>query len=264
MKVAPIPPTELLREFSTRYHLCLAHILHSDAQQLAYYQGRAVAYDNYVILDNGAYECGRSVPFELVLEVATKVFPQEIVLPDVLLDSKETILTACEGHKLIRNFRHEWVFIDHPMNLMVAPQGKNLTEWLRCMDALINAMKPDTIGIPVVYEKMMGRGVLIREVIKYIGGDKFYQPEIHLLGWDGDLYKLNCYARDFPHWIRGIDSAKPFYYSLKRNPMLLDQGPVRPRPDNYFDLQEKDFEPDVLKQNVHLFEATASGSLAYL
>lgn len=262
MKIAPIPPTDLLREFATDYHLCLAHVLRDDEGQMAYYKERAASMDDYVILDNGAYELGRSIPFQHLIDVALQIMPQEIVLPDVFLNSKETILTACEGHNLLTNVGNAWAFIDHPMNIMVAPQGKNLTEWLRCMDALINAMRPNVIGIPVVYEKMMGRGVLIKEVIRYFEGDLYFRPEIHLLGWDGDLYKLMCYARDFPLWVRGIDSAKPFYYSLDRNPMFLDQGPVRPRPDNYFDLLKDEFSIQVLEHNLDLFQSAAEGALA--
>jgi hypothetical protein len=257
MKFAPIPPTGLLGEFSSTYHLCLAHVLRSDTRQLVYYKERTANLDDYVILDNGAYELGRSVPFQHVVEVAKEIGPDEIVLPDVFLDKKETILAACEGHKIFMA-EPEWAAY---INLMVAPQGKNLTEWLQCLDALINAMKPDVIGIPVVYEKMMGRGVLIKNVIRLLGGDSHYQPEIHLLGWDGDLYKLSCYARDFPLWIRGIDSAKPFYYSISPSPTSLNQGTPRKRPNNYFGLLESDLDVEVLQSNLDLIYSAAEGCL---
>jgi len=226
VKFAPIPPTELLGEFTTGYHLCLAHILHRDERQMVYYKGLSSSLDDYVILDNGAYELGSSFSFQHVLEVAKEIGPDEIVLPDVFLNKRETILSANEGHKL---------FIDAiecaaDISIMVAPQGESTSEWMQCFDALVSTIHPDAIGIPVVYESKMGRGVLIKQIISYIGGDLWYQPDIHLLGWDGDLYKLNCYARDFPLWVRGIDSAKPFYYETP-----LSEGVKQSRPKDYFE-----------------------------
>jgi len=226
MKFAPIPPTGLLGEFSTGYHLCLAHLLDRNAQQMAYYKGRSASVDDYVILDNGAYEHGYSIPFRTILKVAQEIHPNEVVLPDAFLNKRETILSACEGHKLFLD-DIEWAA---DINIMVAPQGESTHEWMQCFDALANALRPDTIGIPVVYESMMGRGVLIQQVIKYFENDAYYQPDIHLLGWDGDLYKLACYARDFPLWIRGIDSAKPFYYETP-----LSEGIKQSRPKDYFE-----------------------------
>ena len=258
MKIAPIAPTELLGEYTTDYSLCLAHILRNDSRQMVYYKERSTRVDDYTILDNGAYELGRSLPFEHVLEVAKEIEPDEIVLPDVFLNAKETATEALIGYRLFLE-EIEWAA---DINVMVAPQGQNLTEWLQCLDALVGTIHPDVIGIPIVYESMMGRGVLIKEVMRYVGGDLYYQPEIHLLGWDGDLYKLSCYARDFPLWIRGIDSAKPFYYSMAYNPILLNQGSSRSRPDDYFDLLPEMLDQKVLAENISLFYSAAEGALA--
>ena len=250
MKFAPIPPTELLGEFTTGYHLCLAHVLHRDERQMVYYKGLSPSLDDYVILDNGAYELGSSFSFQHVLEIAKEIGPDEIVLPDVFLNKRETILAANEGHKLFLD-DIEWAA---DTSVMIAPQGESTHEWMQCLDALVNAIHPDVIGIPVVYESKMGRGILIKQIMAYIGGDLWYQPEIHLLGWDGDLYKLNCYARDFPLWIRGVDSAKPFYYTAR-----LDTGVKQVRPDNYFD--QLDFDRAMIQRNLELVYTATEGAL---
>jgi hypothetical protein len=250
MKFAPIPPTGLLGEFSTGYHLCLAHLLSSDERQMVYYKGLSSNLDDYVILDNGAYEYGCSIPFRTILEVAKEIGPDEIVLPDVLLNKRETILSANEGHKLFID-DIEWA---SDISVMAVPQGESTHEWMQCFDALVNAIHPDVIGIPVVYESKMGRGVLIKQIISYIGGDLWYQPDIHLLGWDGDLYKLSCYARDFPLWIRGIDSAKPFYYTTR-----LDTGIKQVRPKDYFD--QLGFDRPRIQKNLDLVYSAAEGVL---
>jgi len=248
MKIAPIPPTELLGEFATDYHLCLAHLLDRDERQMVYYKERSASLADYVILDNGAYEHGRSIPFRTILKVAREIDPHEIVLPDVFLDKQATIYAANEGHKFLNE--EAWAA---GTSIMVAPQGQTTSEWVACLESLASTIHPDTIGIPVVYESKMGRGVLIKNVIELFSTDH-YQPHIHLLGWDGDLYKLSCYARDFPLWIRGIDSAKPFYYTVP-----LNEGTKQSRPRDYFD--QLNFDRLRIGLNLDLFYSAAEGAL---
>lgn len=254
MRFAPIPPTSLLDEFSNTFHLCLAHVLSTDNAQMRYYERRAVDMDDYVILDNGAYELGASFDFAHVIEIAKRIRPEEIVLPDVFLDGPNTLKEASKGYALLQKV-HELRY----SNLMVAPQGKTTEEWMTCLDGLVQVIQPDVIGIPVVYERMMGRGVLINEVVKYFGHGH-YQPDIHLLGWDGDLYKLKCYAKDY-WFIRGIDSAKPFYYAMGDLPCLVSSGRRPQRPQDYFDIPRELFLTTVLQKNLDLVYAAAEGRL---
>ena len=64
MKVALIPPTELLGEYNSTYHLCASDVLRNDVRQMAHYKSLATTMGNYVILDNGAYEPNSSVPLQ--------------------------------------------------------------------------------------------------------------------------------------------------------------------------------------------------------
>lgn len=255
MKFAPIPPTDLLYERDRTFHLCLAHVLLGNVRQLEYYQQWATSVDDYVILDNGAYELGHSFRFEHVLEVAREILPDEIVLPDVFLDAGDTIKEALKGYDLLRQ-DETW---DH-VNLMVAPQGATTTEWMHCLDTLASSIEPDIIGIPVVYESRMGRGVLVKKVIDYLG-DGEYQPHIHLLGWDGDLFKLESYAKEFPHVIRGTDSAKPYYYSMLPAPSYISEGKQIVRPHGYFDLPGEAFHTRYLSENLDAIFSAAEGHL---
>ena len=258
MKIAPIPPVALLEEYSTDYHLCLAHVLGHHTWEVDYYRSRSDL-GEYVILDNGAYELGRSVPFEHVLEVADWILPKEIVLPDVFLDGKETLKATAEAFEALRH-TSKWDYT----NLMVVPQGKNTDEWVSCLRSLVDIAKPDTIGIPIVYESMMGRGLLIHKTIELLHAHTECQPDIHLLGWDGDLYKLNAYARQFPLWIRGIDSAKPFYFAKQPDPKSILSGEDIKRPDGYFELLPTDLDAQVVKYNIRCMDLAASGDLAKL
>jgi hypothetical protein len=260
MKIAPIPPTALLEQYSTDYHLCLAHVLGNNPRQMEYYQQRT-SMGEYVILDNGAYELGSSVPFEHVLEVAEQIKPNEIVLPDVFLDSAATIKATEAAWEALHSFsQDEYTYT----NLMAVPQGKNSDEWIACLKILVKMVTPDAIGIPIVYERMMGRGVLLLKTIEFLHNHPTCHPDIHLLGWDGDLYKLNAYARQFPLWIRGIDSAKPFYYADVLDPKTIISGEQLKRPEDYFELSPEDLDPQVIKYNINSMDTAARGDLAKL
>jgi hypothetical protein len=256
MRIAPIPPTALLEQYSTDYHLCLAHVLGNDSRQVDYYRMRA-SLGEYVILDNGAYELGSSVPFEHVLEVANWIEPKEIVLPDVFLDCNATISATEDAFETLQHVT-KW---DHT-NLMIVPQGKNLDEWMTCLRLLVRIVKPDAVGIPIVYETLMGRGVLLHKVIQFLHNHTDCHPDIHLLGWDGDLYKLDAYSKQFPFWIRGVDSAKPFYYARLSDPQSIMSGEKVSRPEGYFDLTLQDLDHLVLGHNLDLMDSAANGNLA--
>jgi len=255
MRFAPIPPTDLLEQPGNTFHLCLAHVLDRDAEQVRFYRQRSASLDDYVILDNGAYELGASFQFEHVLKIAEEIIPDEIVLPDVFLNKAGTIIEAVKGFEMLSK---QSAF--EQCNLMVAPQGRNTLEWVECFEYLVSAVHPDVIGIPVVYESMMGRGILIEKVARLFN-NKGYQPKIHLLGWDGDLYKLNCYARDYRCLVRGADSAKPYYFSQKSNPQVLFSGEPIKRPDNYFTLPYRAFDEDFIHRNLNLVYSAAEGRL---
>jgi len=257
MKFAPIPPTALLGEYSSTLHLCLAHVLSNDRRQVDYYKERSACLDDYVILDNGAYELGRSFPFEHVLKIAQEILPDELVLPDVYLDGHATLRETHEAFKILEAEPDWWA----TTNLMAVPQGATTSSWMACLAGLIHDVRPDVIGIPVIYETKMGRGILIKNVLKYLSNDKTYQPDIHLLGWDGDLYKLHCYARDFPIIVRSIDSAKPFYFSRAADPVTLYSGRNVRRPEGYFNIGPKAFDPDYLDLNLDLVYMAAEGHL---
>jgi len=223
-----------------------------------YYRAR-VSLGEYVILDNGAYELGRSVPFEYVLDVAGYIEPKEIVLPDVFLDGFATLEATDSAHEIIRHIT-KWDYT----NLMVVPQGKNTDEWTSCLKSLVSTVKPDAIGIPIVYERMMGRGTLIHKTIEFLYNRTDCHPDIHLLGWDGDLYKLNAYARQFPLWLRGIDSAKPFYFAQRPEPKSILSGEDIKRPEGYFDLPSEAFADQVVDYNIKCMDLSAKGDLAQL
>jgi len=258
MRIAPIPPTALLEQCSTDYHLCLAHLLGNDSRQMDFYKRRAYV-GEYVILDNGAYEFGCSIPFEHVLDVAKEIKPKEIVLPDVFLKASATIDLALAGFDLLRH-DPQWEYTD----LMAVPQGRNTDEWVACLKVLVAEILPDTIGIPIVYESMMGRGILIHKAVEFLHDHPTCHPDIHLLGWDRDLYKLNAYARQFPLWLRGIDSAKPIYFAQRPEPKSILSGEDLKRPDDYFYLNAEDVDLQVVEYNIKCMRLASEGDLAQL
>jgi len=132
MKVSFMVPKKywsLAKKYSD-YYLVLAHwITNEDADM---FRGK------YVVLDNGAYELGKSVDFDVYNNVIEIFKPNEIILPDHRFCAPETM-------DLARDFLHR--FYDERYKYVGAVQGKEWDEWFQCYKYFLSHRKIDVIGI---------------------------------------------------------------------------------------------------------------------
>ena len=203
-------------------------------EYLEYFMNIQKTEPRFTILDNGAFETGEAVDDDAYIELARKLRPDVLVIPDVYKDNKAT------GCRAI-NFIHKWE--DNPVedvDLMGVLQGDS---W-RVLEAMYN--------------------VLYAPVCKYIGlpyatGVDRYQflkthPEIenvHILGLPvlTEVYGLI----QLPNVI-SIDSSLPVKCAMDNkliNKVLTSDSYVKP--------DEIDLDTLALSYNLQMFSAVCNG-----
>lgn len=161
-----------------------------------------------VILDNSLIELGGAVNYE-VMDIACKyINPDFIVLPDVLLNRKETIKAASEVFNQWRSLLRPTQYGTESKFLAVL-QGNSEYELLECAQQYCLMDTDNCIGafgIPRAFGNLIGtRNRIIRKLFES-GNDNFCKP-IHLLGFSANLADdLSCAGMPL---VMGIDSATP-------------------------------------------------------
>lgn len=274
MKPAIIAPVKHLEELdgSSEVHLALPYLCHKQAyaEWMLNQRGKG----HYVILDNGAYvtDGGESWDMGSVLEVAARIQPSEVVVPDAIHDMEKTIVLA-EG--AVRSLttprgRRLWEQAGSP-RFMVVPQGDDLDSWTFCLGYLLGAMRKvvdraqlplPTIGVSKVY----GSGILDRlRVLRATGnlgrayGSAWLNYHVHLLGWADKESTLRTAVASFPE-VRSTDSARPINYAIDDLVMgTTDVLHHASRREDYFDLELTPHQLDVAKVNIEHYRNICRG-----
>lgn len=193
----------LVREFHLGYHLVLAHKCLEDPSYLSFYQTLRDL-GHFIILDNGAAEMQSSIPFERVMEVAARLQPDEIVMPDELGngDATMTYFDSWENEVPLRK-------------RMGVPQGRSWDEWRNCLHHMLRA-GVHTIGVAKRYEAFAGGRL---SAVKYFmeqsdHGTPYYETvDTHLLGcYSNPIWEIMQMRSVFDS-VRGIDTAAPFAHA---------------------------------------------------
>lgn len=237
MKAALIPPKGLeTLALQSRFHLALAvpELMMRKAYVKTYQ--RAVRLGDYVVLDNGAAE-GTCASHSEIRSYSAEVGAQEIVLPDVLYKSNETLQQV------------KWYLDDRPPvgPKMAVAQGTDI----RAIKNLIRRYKEweqiTCIGIPRHLTATLDRRAVRIELANWIAEEFGTRFEIHMLGatatWLPEIKHIAKYASH----VRSIDTSMPFTYALA-GLKLSETGNVVQRPANYF---EVDHSTRVRAQLVH-------------
>lgn len=157
IKFACIAPIHLLSLIPKSYdfHLLLAHLL-EDPDYVAFYKARKLAGDT-LLLDNGAFEFGKPLEAEDILELIDKsgIQPDYVVAPDYpTKDWKRTVDSSLNFANKVR---------DHAFKVMAVPQSVvgDAEGWLEGYQALVKHMDIDMIGmsilaIPNAFQKITG------------------------------------------------------------------------------------------------------------
>lgn len=220
-KVAHIVPVSHLHETRNNYyHMCLAHLV-GNAKYAKHFSQCSKA-GKYIVMDNGEAE-GKQLNFEKLFEAYNAINPKEIILPDKLFHSKETLYKS-------KIFLDELKKRNLPYKVLAVPQGKSLSEWEECAKVFLSDKRINTIGISkflnIITRDKYIRFKALEKLDKYL---KLYDREdidVHLLGCDEGPVIVNECRKRFP-FVRGCDTAFA-YLAAQSNTHISSENVQRP------------------------------------
>ena len=163
--------------------------------------------DSYLILDNSVVETGKA-DIDVLRDAIDIVYPQCIVMPDVLMKGEETLFETTKAWTQLSDLMWK-----RGIEGMVVPQGATYEEWLNCLRMLLD-LKPDVIGIPRNIEQLgLHRSTVVQDVSDLCGA------KIHLLGMSNNVIE-DVRACRSPR-VMGIDSCLPAMLGAHGEPILL-------------------------------------------
>lgn len=120
-----IAPTPYLERYATQStaHLVLAHIVKEDPSYAAFYK-RLSARGDFIIMDNGAFELGKSYDPDQLVELGKACGAQTLVLPDYPFEDASITVDAAK--------KYIPLFLDEGFKTMFVPQGVkgDLEQWV--------------------------------------------------------------------------------------------------------------------------------------
>lgn len=201
---APIVPKGF--KIKSDFALVLAQNLVRNKKQKKYWR----EFTGYKVLDNGAFELGKSIELSTLLDIAKAINADELVLPDVFRDMDETIKRTEEAILVIDKYKEKGL-IRPDLKLMAVPQGKDLYEWLTCFDTFLKNPKIDVIAINRDSARFYGSRLKTLEHV--YAGIIAVSPDIvkeyHLLGMQDNIHEAKEVSEKFG-WVRSMDSCFPY------------------------------------------------------
>jgi len=245
--IVPIPYLNLVK--GKLYQMCLAHL----ALQ---HDGYADFYRNekqngaFVLLDNGAAENAQPA-LDLLVRAIEKVQPTEVILPDVIYDSEQTLDRSYRAiHKIKQHF---------DVKLMAVPQGSTVSEWVSCAQAMLT-WPISSIGISKFMSYKLGpciRSTLFHLIERDL---EQHHVEVHLLGCAYDPREIG--ALNFvSNWIRGTDSSIPYVYARQGENVYTAVKSNVPRDQNEIDFTDSSVNAALLAANIRVWEDICHGEL---
>jgi hypothetical protein len=245
MHLALIPPISLLDYTDrTEFQLMLPQLIEDDRYEYTY-RHHCKDPNQFVILDNGAAE-GVEFDPKLLLAMAKGFKVDEVVVPDVIQDSRGTATKAAEFFPIARNAYWEHERWDERPKFMYVVQGKTTAEFRESIHWAAGTVWIDTIGIPrhaietlehesARYDLARYARSISRKPIHLLGASHLVATELKMFRWR----KLN---------IRSTDTSSPFNFAYADRGLRL--GNHVKRPDNYFNLPVEEFSEHYMEKNV--------------
>lgn len=198
MKLAHICPSHLLETLideEETYHLVLVEqVLAEDPTYRTFYARRAYRGDT-IILDNGAHEHKVSTSLDNIEHAADLLGPCTIVLPDDMDGDTDRNLDLCMAG-LNR-------FAGRKVPLMAVPHGKDLGDFLSCVNSMSLIPEVSALGITKDIDDYIDYGLPRWQLIRHFGQQ--VPQAIHLLGVK-NLYDL---TDPYLQWrCTGVDTSR--------------------------------------------------------
>ena len=236
------------------YPYVLGHLLNLDKDYADFYK-KKLENAPFSILDNSAFELGKSIPFEELYQLSVEYKPTHLVLPDVVNDFKKTIDNAKE---YINTFQQNTEYIG-------VCQGESFEEIAECIDFYRNR-STDIIALPFDLIKdsewVTVRYRFLKWWIKkhYMENPEYYRDiKIHLLGCQNPieftLYKDNVIMQKL---IYSLDTSSPIINGWFGNKFLED-GLITYKPkaklaDN-LDIKLSEEQLELISYNIRKFKS---------
>ena len=247
MLVANIVPVNHLSDVRHRpYHMCLTALIEQSLSYANFYKQESLN-GSFILLDNGAAE-GEVANIGRVINAASIIYADEIVLPDCIYNKDKTLERSYKGLNIVKRRNLQ-------LTTMGVPHGETFEEWCQCAEQLVD-FGVDSIGVSkfVTPKYPGGRFSCVEYLYKILQVD-VDMIDVHLLGCWGSPREIGMLVNEYPT-IRGTDSAIAYVYSNVG--VYLDQ---QDRPKGEVDFLNGQADPDCLRTNLHLWEDMCYGYL---
>jgi len=234
-------------------HLCLPeHNEHYKDYIRFFRQKKEDGY--FVLMDNGAAE-NTLVDYETLCRLIKRIKPTEVVLPDILYDSKQTVKAMFEFTKMMNDNG-----LIGKVQIMGVPQGRSSLEWHSCYVRMLENPLITTIGLSkfsvpacfAVHTDSPSISVNRRYLIRNLFSSGLIMKPFHLLGMRS-ITEFLAYKRN--PLMRSTDSAFTILAAihgklLNEQEILNDVGGT---PPSYFDTVLTTEQLNKAKQNINTF-----------
>jgi len=262
MKVALIPPTGLLYQIAAQpLHMVIPEGLKGSAYR-NFYKILGMRDDQALMLDNGAFEAegGKPLSPEQLIRIVYEVDADILVLPDHMGDPDKTIQAA-------RDFWHIWEMSRMPMppkpkpiQFMGVVQGQDERQLKQCIDEFCKLEEEFETTIMLGLPKWIADEIDTRMRYRLAEWIQAYAPHaIHLLGMVRrfPMEEISRLATDNPHVV-SIDTSAP-YVRTYHGGRLGEPGTASERPNDYFNVDPRLFDAELLSQNLETLWRWANG-----
>lgn len=253
MKFYLIPPNKHLDMMHLGdSYFGLAHHYAQDSEYRKYFLDlRANNPKAFITMDCGAAE-DSLVTEEILLDIVGELKPNEVVLPDVLFDKKQTLDNF---YNFLLKMEHR-KFLDHT-SVFACPQGKTKEEWLECYYTMVTCPNVTCVGLSkiavpkcwndVTGDKLIGKSR--NECVAELQKMGFLRKPLHLLGM-GEHNEFDFYLKNKIPFIRSSDSCYTVLAAL--NDIDFSKGDLKriPTTNAYFDTELTSEQIALAKQNI--------------
>lgn len=227
MRISHEIPKQLFeqsKEFNN-YPYVLGHLIKLDSEYKEFYKQELEEAD-FSILDNSAFELGKSIPFDELMSVARELKPTHLVLPDTVHDKISTLRDSIDFWE---EFRVELEELDiTPIGVV---QGNSFKELYECITKYITA-GIFYIAIPFDCIKDTDystiRVLFFRWLIEEVGLSNMSNLEFHFLGLQNPQ-EILLYSSLEKELITSIDSSSPILHGVVGNE-FNEWGTNKPKP----------------------------------
>lgn len=188
------------------YLLLLTHDILRHKRDYARLVNEIQSKNRMIIVDNSLIELGTALPVAQVIEAASIVHGDVIVLPDVLSDSGGTLQVLQAAY---RELQIQYTDGPYPKGMIVS-QGRTQEEVNKFVDTIHDiGINPEWWGVPRIITNTLGSRL---PTVEYITDKCNGMCNIHLLGMSQDFSDdLGCLYHPF---VAGIDSANPLVMGM--------------------------------------------------